>query len=327
MVSKRVLARSFIGRVPELDHLLARRRDAAEVRGGMVLIAGDAGVGKSRLVQEYRRRASAAPSDAFVVVGCRPFAQRALDPIDRALEHLGGEPLSGTHDWSSQAQLFEAIAAAFDRVAARRTRTVVFEDLHWAQPELVNVLTVLAQQAAHQRLLLIGTYRDNEIGPSDPIFAPFGRLARERAVTTVALEPLDGLELAEFLASLGVEGVVNVPGTVVEDVRRRSGGNPLFAEELMRHAIDALRSTGAATPSLPISLRAVIHERLDRCDRRERELLSQASVFGRRFPLDLLSAVFGVDRGDRRRHCAACASCNWSTPSRTNRTSTSFVTR
>ncbi len=298
MVSKRVLARSFVGRVPELDHLLSRRRDAAEGRGGLVLIAGDAGVGKSRLVEEYRRRCSAGPSDAFATAGCRPFAQRALDPIDRALEQLGGEPLSGARTWSSQAELFEAIAAAFERVAGRRTRSVVFEDLHWAQPELLNLLTVLAQRAARERLLLIGTYRDNEIGPSDPIFTPFGRLARERSVTTIALEPLDGLELSEFLAGLVVESGVDVPGSLVEEVRRQSGGNPLFAEELMRHAIDGLRSTGATTPSLPISLRAVIHERLDRCEPHERELLSQASVFGRRFRLDLLSAVFGVDRAE-----------------------------
>ncbi len=296
MVSARVVSRSFVGRVAELEHMIARRRDAAEGRGGAVLIGGDAGIGKSRFVREFERRTGGA-AGSVVVAECRPFAQRPLGPIADILGRLAGstwEP-SAEH-LASRAAVLDAIVAAFDRACARRMRTVVIEDLHSGDPELVQIFALLAERAAHRRLLLVATYRENEISPEHPNFTAFGRLLRQTSVTRVTLEPLTGSELAVFVSTVLREVDVTLPGAVVDDICKRSGGNPLFAEELLRHAVDEQRAgrTTARAP-LPISLHAVIRERIDRCSTAERALLAQASVFGRRFGLDVLADVFGID--------------------------------
>jgi DNA-binding CsgD family transcriptional regulator len=295
MVSERVLSRTFIGRVPELDHLIARRRAAGEGRGGLVLIAGEAGIGKSRLVAEYYRRFGASAPGTIVSAECRPFVQRPLDPIVQVLSRLRPAAWEPRQAWDSREALLDAIVAAFDAAAQRRMRTVIFEDLQWADVDLIAVLTLLASRAEHRRLLFIGTYRDDELVSSNPIFAPFGRLVRDRSVSMLSLEPLTGAELSAFVNGILAETQLSVPSDIVDDVKQQSGGNPLFVEELLRHAVDRHRGGMRAARALPISLEAVIRERLQRCDTKERTLLSQASLFGRRFHIDLLGAVFGFE--------------------------------
>jgi tetratricopeptide (TPR) repeat protein len=294
MVSERVVSRSFVGRVPELDHLIARRRAAGEGHGGLVLIGGEPGIGKSRLVAEYYRRFGGNAPAAIVMAECRPFAQRPLDPILQVLNRLGPGVGNPSRTWDSREALLDGIVTAFD-AAQRRMRTVIFEDLQWADVDFVQVLSLLASRAAHRRLLFVATYRDNELAPSNPVFTAFGRLIRDSAVSVLTLEPLSGTELSEFVQGVLAEAKVALPNEMIEDVKRQSGGNPLFIEELLRHAVDRQRGTVRSARSLPISLEAVICERLERCDARERAVLSQASLFGRRFQVDLLCDVFGFD--------------------------------
>jgi DNA-binding CsgD family transcriptional regulator len=300
MISQRVLCRSFIGRAIELDHLAMRRRAAGDGHGGAVLVSGEAGIGKSRLIREYCARFGGV-SGSIVSSACREFAQRPLGPIADVLAQLdrGARALIDGPAVTRYEQL-EALSEAFDAAARRRTTTVVIEDIHWADIELIQTLTFLAERAASRRLLFIATYRDNEITPSSSLFKPFGRLVREPSVSLLRLEPLAGSELAQFVHASLKELDVTLPPATLDDVRRRSGGNPLFAEELLRHAVDEWRAGKATMRSaLPISLHAVVRERIDRCDPEQRELLSQASVLGRRFRLDLLGEVFGFAPDDR----------------------------
>jgi DNA-binding CsgD family transcriptional regulator len=300
MISQRVLCRAFIGRAIELDHLATRRRAAGDGHGGAVLVGGEAGVGKSRLIREYAARFGAVPG-SIVVSACREFAQRPLGPIADVLAQLDrSAPSFVAGPALLRHEQLEALSAAFEAAARRRTTTVVIEDIQWADVELIQTLAFVAARAAGRRLLFVATYRDNEIVPASPLFKPFGRLVREPAVSLLRLEPLSGAELAQFVhASLG-ELDVSLPAGTLDDVRRRSGGNPLFVEELLRHAVDERRA-GRTTfrAALPVSLHAVIRERLDRCSADQRELLGQASVFGRRFRLDLLGDVFGFVPDDR----------------------------
>jgi predicted ATPase/DNA-binding CsgD family transcriptional regulator len=298
MVSERVRCRSFIGRGDDLMHVVARRRAAAESRGGLVLVAGEAGIGKSRFVAEYRRRFANSARGVTTVAACRAFAQRPLGPIAEILSQLGGadaNPLTSVK--RTREEQIEAIVASFDAATRRRTVTAIVEDLHWADTELVQTLTILAHWASTKRLLLVCTYRDDEVLPSSPIFQSFGALARAASASHIKLLPLEGAELTDFLDDLlGALEYVALDTQTVEEIASRSGGNPFFVEELVRHAADARRARGRiASRELPLSLHGVILERLGRCKPAERTLLEQAAVFGRSFRLDLLGDVFGFD--------------------------------
>jgi len=297
MVSQRVLCRRFVGRAAELNHLAVRRRGAGDSHGGAVIVFGEPGIGKSRLMQEYRDRYGARSS---VVSGvCREFGQRAFEPLSQvlsALEPRTLHPLAGAQD--SKEEQIAAVLAAFERSASRRTTTVIVEDVHWAQVELVQMLTRLTEWAANRRLILIVTCREADLPASSPSFKALARLSRSASV--LRLEPFDGPELSELMNEALADLEAGLPSDVFNDVRRRSAGNPLFAEELLRHAVDEQRRGPGrrARAKLPISLQGVIRERLDRCLPGDRELLAAASVFGQRFRIDLLAEVFGLNRAE-----------------------------
>lgn len=292
MVSERVVCREFVGRVVELAHLRARRRAAAEGRGGMVLIAGEAGIGKSRLVREFCEHL--APGRHHIATAaCRQFAQRPLSALADLLRSPDGATPFDERTPSRDAQL-DAVLAAFDRVAERGTAVLVLDDLQWADGELLSTLDVLAERAVARRVLLICTYRADEVIPAHPLFVAIGRLLRRDGVSLLQLEPLRGDEAERLLhGALGTDSSL-APETL-RSVLARSGGNPLFAEELLRHVVDRERSGESVTRhALPLTLQAVVHERLDRCSADERTVLAQASLFGRRFRADLVAEIAGV---------------------------------
>jgi DNA-binding CsgD family transcriptional regulator len=298
MVSQRVVCHRFIGRVAEINHLALQRRAAGDSHGGAVIVLGEPGIGKSRLVQEYRERYSARSPVATGT--CREFGQRAFEPLAQMLAQLeppGMQPLSaGSTALTTKEERVAAILSAFDRSASRRTTTLIVEDAHWAQPELLQMLTTLAEWSANRRLLLIVTWREGELPASSPTFKALARLSRHASI--LRLEPFNAAELSELMVGALADFEARLPAGTFNDVRRRSAGNPLFAEELLRHAVDEhRRGRGRRTRSnLPISLQGVIRERLDRCEPRDRDLLSAASVFGQRFRIDLLADVFGLER-------------------------------
>ncbi len=293
MVSEPVLCRSFVGRVAELDHLVARRRAAAAGRGGTVMIGGEAGVGKSRLLAEFRaslpRRTTRIGWSA-----CREFAQRPLGPWLEVLGALDPPAAGGltAHAFASKDEQMAALIDTFERLAARSTTIVVLEDLHWADPDMVQLLLVLTERAVDQRMLFVATYRDDEIVPGHPAFTLLGRLLRDRATSLVKLKTFDDREMTQFLRD-ALPSERALPDDVLRDVRRRADGNALFGEELLRHAVDRFRygEAGFSDP-LPISLDAIIRERLTRCDPADRELLMRASLFGRTFDIDVLADAF-----------------------------------
>ncbi|MBC5799919.1 MAG: AAA family ATPase [Candidatus Eremiobacteraeota bacterium] len=293
MVSERVVCPSFVGRIPELDHLLARRRLAADGFGGGVFVSGEAGIGKSRLLREFRARMTPAWTQ-LAGAACREFAQRPLEPLATILARL--EPNERNPVGSkalSKSEQFDAIVATMARLAQRRVTAVLIEDLHWADIELVATLAELVQRSATQRMLFVITCRDNEISASHPLYVAIGKLLREPALSRLALEPLVGNELERFLSAALAQRAPLLPQTLV-DIRRRCGGNPLFAEELLRHAVDHRRTGGtAAGRSLPHSLQAVVRERLNRCSPEERTFLGAAAIFGRRFRIDVLAETLG----------------------------------
>ncbi len=291
MISTRIICGAFVGRMEELEHLLHRRRQAGNGHGGLALISGEPGIGKSRLVREARERLNRHTS-IVAASACREFAQRPLGPVLEVLEQIA-RPRAEEFASSTKSERLDRIAATFERVAAKRTTVAIVEDLHWADLDLMQTLLLLVRRAARQRLLFIATYRDNEIVPTHALFKWFGELVREPAVSVVSLPRFADRELDRLMA-LATEGVAKLSTPVLHAVRARSDGNPLFAEELLRTAVDAQR---AGLPSdagaLPLSLHALVAERLQECSDDERALLRNASVFGRDFNVTQIGEIFG----------------------------------
>jgi DNA-binding CsgD family transcriptional regulator len=290
VISAPIRFTTFAGRSSELEHLLACRADAAKGRGGCVLVSGDPGIGKSRLLREFvahvPRRSTKIVTSAY-----REFAQRPLAPlleIVRALG-LGSHLADGTY--ADKAAFTADIVDAFERAADARTTVVVLEDVHWADREALGILHALAVLASRKRLLFVVTYRPAEIGTSHPNFSLLGRLLREEAVSLVTLEPLAPHELAELMRG-ALDGRTRLPGPLLDDLRRRSDGNPFFAEELLRYAVDRV-AAGRDVPldSVPLSVHAAIRERIDLCSGAGRALLMHASLFGRRFDPAIVEAT------------------------------------
>ena len=254
-------------------------------------MAGEAGIGKSRLIAEFSA-ASRRSTARLVRAECREFAQSPLGPFSDILMSLG-EPAAFLREApSSEAQL-EGLLATFARVFERRATVVIVEDLHWASPELISALRLLVARAETQRALFVLSYRDNEIVPGHANFIPLGKLARERSVSSIGLGRFDLEQIARLLECALGSGI-RVPRVLLTDVARRSDGNPLYGEELLRHAVDGLaRPLRARSSTLPISLHAIVRERVERCSPRERAALETAALFGRDFDREELGATGG----------------------------------
>lgn len=290
MISTRILCPAFIGRTEEIEHLLFCRRRAGDGHGGLVLVGGEPGIGKSRLLSEFKQQLNRRTC-VVTSAACREFARKPLGPIVDLLAQLTGEkPRLAS---SSKSERLDSIAEIFRSASAKRTTVAIVEDLHWADVDLIQTLLVLAQTAVSERLLLVATYRDNELTPAHQLFKWFGRLVREPAASVISLRRLEPAELNRFM-KLAVGDTVQLPAPVLHTVRERSEGNPLFAEELLRSAVDSVRLGAAGGPApLPISLHAIVAERLNTCTDPARTLLRNASLFGRIFDVAEVARVFG----------------------------------
>lgn len=300
MVSTPVLFRTFLGRSSELEHLLARRREAAAGRGGIVFVSGDAGIGKSRLVREFCARLPRRTT-RIAIGAYREFAQRPLEPLLDILAHLDTRSTRLPNELAagSRREYMAALVEAFDRVAAAGTTVIVLEDLHWADREGLQVLHALCERANSRRLLFVGTYRAGEIVPSHPNFSLIGRLLREHTISLVNLRPLVAKDVSELLRN-ALSGRASLPAALLDDVRRRCDGNAFFAEELLRYAIDHFEAgERVSASSMPVSLHAAVRDRLELCSAAARTLLLQAALFGRRFDLEIVRSIFSPAADER----------------------------
>lgn len=300
----------FVARAPQVDQLTLalRRADAGEPTA--VLIAADAGVGKTRLLRHVAELAGA--SGARVVVAhCvdlgeiglpyLPFAEalaqlRALDAdavdavvADRpALARLlpGPTGVAGPlDDQSSRLQLFDGLVEALGAVGVPgHPLLLVLEDLHWADASSRDVLRFLVSRLRDQHLVVVASYRTDDLHRRHPWRPVAAELARHPRVERLDLAPFTDAELREFTTALA--------GAPLEErtLRRvidRSEGNAYFAEELLE--------AGAEADELPWSLADVLRSRLEQLDPSVQRLARIASAAGRRVSEPLLRAVVAAD--------------------------------
>lgn len=297
----------LVGREREADALASYRREAADGRGRIVLVAGDAGVGKSRLLQAFEENVTSSRAIA-AAARCVEFVQTPLGPLRELLLHLGKR---GTASLDAKAQalverltferdadpnagappsgaLFDAIDDAFARYALRGTVVLLVEDVHWADRSTLGFLTYLADRIGKRRILLVATYRSDEVGTGHPSLREFSVLLTKPNVARIALPPLDERSSSTLvLRALPRPGALD-PATISHIVRR-SQGNPFFAEELLKDALE--RGSGGNATELPLSIRGAVLARAALLSASEREILSRAAVLGERFSVDRLIAL------------------------------------
>jgi DNA-binding CsgD family transcriptional regulator len=293
VIVRPVLCRPFIGRLQELAYLRERRLEAARSHGGLVLVAGDAGVGKSRLISEFCK--SLAYSRWKLGHGaCLEFASRPYGPMLEALSRLDAQPLElGAAD--TKREQFDAIVDRFAAIAARTALIVVVEDLHWADAATLDLLSYLGTKLHRMRVLVVASVRTDELHPGHLATSGTAKIARSARAGRIELRPLKGSELQSFVdeALAGIE--------LPEEVRRAAviagDGNPFYTEELLKSAVEQndARSDARNRAHLPQTVRAVLLERLRPFDQSERRIVTQAAVIGRTFGLDLLAATLESD--------------------------------
>ncbi|HKN90340.1 MAG TPA: AAA family ATPase, partial [Acidimicrobiia bacterium] len=324
---------ALIGRQTETARLLERMEQAAAGRGGLVMLAGEQGIGKTRLADEIATRAE---REGFSVLWGRchegewpppygPFIE-ALDAhvglLDQAelrrdlgdaagvvaqlvpavrhlLPDVGSAPVPPEEE---RHRIFDGVG----RFLAARSRQVpilfLLDDLHWADRSSVALLRHLARQVGPERLLLVGTYRDVDLDRAHPLTDALAAWPREPGYEHVRIASLDGEEVAAFLGAAGDQEIDLTAGAAWA---RETGGNPFFLLELLRHlheegklsrGLDGRWTTAAPLRdlALPVAARDVALRRLARLPEDANRLLVVAAAFEGAFRFEVVTALAGL---------------------------------
>jgi class 3 adenylate cyclase/tetratricopeptide (TPR) repeat protein len=324
----------LVGRDAERDDLLRALSDAASGRGGVVMIGGEPGIGKTRLAEETRleaeKRGFRALTGHCVEQGGAPYmpiveiletAIKAVDPealrlalgdaapeVARVVPHLRRmfpdipAPLELPPE-QERRYLFNSIQDFLARASAIRPQLLVLDDLHWADDATLLLLQHLAEGISEMRVLLVGTYRDVELDSSRPLARTLEDFLRRRLARRVRLRGLSAEAVGQMLQTLaaGQDPPESLAGVIYQETE----GNPFFVQEVFQHLAEEGRLLDAmghwradfviSDIDVPESVRLVIGRRLDRLSDDVRKCLTTAAVMGRSFNFRVLEAA--VDLG------------------------------
>jgi DNA-binding SARP family transcriptional activator len=257
----------FVGRQQELARIGAAWRRVASGGGTaqVVLLAGEAGIGKSRLAARFAAEAGA--SGATVLYGS--CEEQALVPYEPFSEAVGGQA-------PDRAEIESRLAAA----AAARPLVLVLDDLHLADRNTLSLLARVARGATGERLLVLGAYRDAD-AVGTPLLGAIADLRRDCEVERVAVEGLSVDEVASLL-----DGAADP-----RRIHDRTDGNPFYVRELARHLAERKEAAG----DVPESVSDVVLARVSRLSPKSAEALTSASVLGESFDLAVLEHLLGAD--------------------------------
>jgi DNA-binding CsgD family transcriptional regulator/tetratricopeptide (TPR) repeat protein len=297
VISAGVYSHQLIGRSRELAFLAERARDVRH-RGGAIVVRGEAGIGKTRLVEEFVRLAQ----DSGVSVGIgmsREYANAPYAALTEALTSLRVGPIPPPSESGGDAK-FVWYGAVADELHAAVAGTphgmvVVLEDLHWADTATLDLLRFCASRLAAEPVLFVATYRIDDIEADSARARAIAALERDAEVISLNALPPGQIEhlIAVILERIGR----SVPADIVAEIRDLADGRPLFAEELLRGVLERLERDGSGRPSVPTSVRATVRERYASLEPGARDVLLHAAVFGRRFSAQSVADLLGSDIG------------------------------
>jgi DNA-binding CsgD family transcriptional regulator/tetratricopeptide (TPR) repeat protein len=262
----------LLERESQLAALTEYAGEAAGGHGRLVLLSGEAGVGKSTLVEQLQDSSSATyPGTRWYWGACDGlFTPRPLGPLHDIASSMGGVLAQAVGDGASRDGLF---ATALEQIADPRALTVwVVEDVHWADEATLDLLRYLGRRIRDVRALIVATFRDEALGSADPLRIALGELSTQRTTRRLTLGPLSPAAVAEL-----VEGTELEP----EQMYELTGGNPFYLDEVLRHG----------PGELPTSARDAVLAHVATLSPGAREVLDTAALIGARVDPQLLRAA------------------------------------
>ncbi len=326
----------LIGRTGEVEKLFRALDAARQGRGQCLLLTGEAGLGKSRLVAEARARAAQA---GFALLQGNCFEQDCNFPyapwIDALRADLGRRDAAAIREELGPAlpefvkllpelklivpdapaspalepeaekrRLFETLAQFLARLSGRQPMLIVLEDLHWSDESSLELVHYLARRIAGRPVLRLGTYRSDEVSP--PLGHLLAQFDRERLAQEIALGPLTRDEISAMVQAIfGLDQPIR--SDFLDRVVPLAEGNPFFLEEILRSLIEAgdIFDAGGAWERRPASdlhvprtVRDAVERRMERLTPDARNVLLLAAVAGQRFALGLVQELTTTSEAD-----------------------------
>jgi hypothetical protein len=318
----------FFDRVEEVAALRAALDGALEGDGRLVLLAGEPGIGKTRLAMVLAGEAGSRGVPVWWGRGWEDGSAPAFWPWHTALRRwmdrvgpaaaaeaagawgaelahvfpalrdhaLETPPSEGGEPDRARFRVFDIVSRFLAAVARPSGLVVVLDDLQWADRSSLKLLEFVAANLADTRLLVIATYRDTEVRPDDALAGTLARLVREPSTRRLLLGGLPPAHCAHWIASTGAHGDATALG---EALHRETNGNPLFMAELVQLlAVEQDLAAGWDRLRVPHGVHEVIARRLDRLGAECRATLATAALLGDTFDATVLAAVLGDERPD-----------------------------
>ncbi|HET6896646.1 MAG TPA: AAA family ATPase [Candidatus Baltobacteraceae bacterium] len=294
MISRPLYSDEFVGRRDELGFLAEEFRAACESRLRFLVIDGEAGIGKTRLLDEFLRSLEGAATVAvghcseFIRTPYLPFSEivETLDPRARlaALRPRNHELRASDEKWA----YFYAAVEVVRMQAARRPVVIAIEDAHWADEASIDLLRFLMGRLGSARCIIVVTLRRDAPAPG-PAEAALRNAAMRMRGATVQLRALRRHEIKRLVQEALTGRNAHIDPATLARIEDLAEGNPLFAEELASIAFE----TGALSfqTQVPLTAQAILTERLSGFTAQERELLYRAAAIGERFNAAMLAAI------------------------------------
>lgn len=263
----------LVEREQPLQRLHELARSAGDGRGAIALVAGEAGIGKTTVLEEMRLRESSTCQVFWG--GCDALATpRALGPIQDMAPALGEQVQKLLADGAQPSELFEAVLRQI--ATSKKTAVLVFEDVHWADHATLDFLRFIGRRASMLRMLLVMSFRNDEIVDTHPLARILGDLP-SAYTTTIEIQPLSREGVGALTASSGYDD---------DELFEITGGNPFFVTELVAWR-DSSRDT------IPASVKDAVGSRLNRLAPAERRFLETISIIPGSVPAYILEPLFG----------------------------------
>ncbi len=313
----------FVGRDPELGEARGVLEDALGGQGRLLLLSGDPGIGKTRTAEQLAtyarvRGARVYWGRCYETKGQPPYwpwseairgyvmeadpvglrwqlGARAADIariVPELAERLEIEVPDQAETEQARFRLFDSVTAFLADASRARPTVIVLDDLHWADEPSLHLLSFVTRRLADTGLLLVGTYRDVELGRHHHLGETLEDLAGADSVRRVALRGLAPRAIADYIELTA--GVDRPPTDLAQAIAEQTGGNPFFIGEVVRLMAAEGRlgeSSARQEVVIPQGVRQVVGRRLDRLSATANEVLGIAAICGRSFPGDVIEAV------------------------------------